>query len=244
MSESLNILIELDALLDTRLTTLHGISESCIDNNFYKRYVDRPNDYFPCLKNKEEFFEKYKNRDKNVLKNSFRTQLHEYLRDIIHEASFNKNLGVMDQTVSITINTYPYDLSDQEKVFLAHVINRLIRHAGDVRFCTMTLEELTPSFLRENFNLIFYYDFLDWLDIHSSNGNLNKKACPNVVVHIPLLLRNDVTDQDIREYFQKENPFELLIKATELFIKLAFLPISMLSVDLKEVGKLMKAIES
>ena len=183
------ILVNLDSLMDTRLGCVRCINPDWVDPLLESGYISR-------LHNTLSFFhkdiddvaveERWKTRDMDVLRNSFSTNI---LNLLIHQCTLN-NKGDPEhpeaQFISIVINTYPYQMSNDELTTLFIYLRSLfgITRLTQVHMPTV---EITPSYLNGNINRFIFHDLEEWNNDHILN--LPQCPIPTIIFNTPLCYR-------------------------------------------------------
>lgn len=238
-----SILVDIDALLDTRYGYLINRFPKIFDSfDFAINFINRLHDFID-LPDGTVLYEEYKNRTTDDLRSAVLTPLIYSLREFLDEYFKNATVGMFTKRAELVINIYPYQLSEEEQFELRKVIWINLGKIIDVTVTYKSLEELTPEYLKNNYSFLFYYDFMDWLDIHSLNGNLKTKACPGVRVHLPMRVR---TKENIFSIIQKNkgmNPFEVLQELSLPIINIVFLNSEWFDLDVKRISKLVKWVK-
>ena len=188
------ILIDIDALLDTRSGTLFSIDPAAaIATLKNKTYAGRIIDFFPLV-DMRVFSKKYANRDKSILKFSSITNTLGILHDFIQRV-MNKNLNSpVEMDIEIHLNIHPFVLSDYEKKLLTIALASKLPLKPIVKLVDYSLENLNPYFVKTNYNTLVLYDFFTWVELHSKNELIKKHPIPEVTIFAPAILKHIDTD--------------------------------------------------
>ena len=225
-----NILVPLDVILDTVIATVFRIDQNKAYELLKNGYHNRRSDFFSGI-DKKEFDALYASRDINTLLRSQLTNIFVVINDIIlsvaqksiHEPYVEKSI--------VTINTYPYKLtSEQKKLFVDAVFYKI------GRLCSVNLEyisdeELTPSFIKDRYNVFFMYKYDHWLELHTKE--FEKIRIPEVQLFAPAIsFTHDLTDELLRDLLNenKTHPFKQLKFALAPFVDLQLLDVNVFSV--------------
>jgi len=238
MSENVQVsavLIEMDCLMDTRMGTLvtHYSDEQVLDV-LKNGYHDREFDNFHGI-DYDEFHSLYRNRDKVVLKNSLRTNIMPVIDDFVRETIRN-NISTPHVFIpKVIVNIYPYDLTMDEQSLIRDVMVQATRNHADIEIVSLSYDQLTPSYLRQEVSLMVLYDYDQWLEAQTINGSFKKQACPEIGMFSPAIYKKpELTDNDKRIHAQfKMPPFEFLAKQIEPFVRAIFLPAHMFSIPVR-----------
>ena len=180
---------DLDSLLDTRLAVLYEMGEDVIKHVLDNGYTSRDIDHWDGIDN-NLFKAKYAARDKQILKNSAMTPMVTLLREfVIATVAKSVNSPFLFEP-KIIINTYPYHLSDDELDMFMSTFVALTKGMAAIELVFMSIEDVTPMYVKKNLSLVIMYDYLKWLETHSANGKLKKVTCPEVSMMSVALYEN------------------------------------------------------
>ena len=213
------IYLDLDAIVDTRLSTLKSLDSGLYDyylNEGKEEYRNRIIDEFKYIPNKVfKYF--YKNRTKEVLKNSKLTPLL-YVLNISIDDMLTKRV-MSEKTakkLTIDVNYYPYDLTEEEIEKLKGAVYTQVasKEFIIVNFISMSYEELT-SVAAEKYGVMGMYDAMDWLDMRGLFKDVDV-TLPSTHLILPYLLQKPIvfkSGENIEKYFKNiEELFTYYIK--------------------------------
>lgn len=228
------IYVDIDALLDTRIATLHLVHPSLVKEAFDNGYFTRKQDAFKSL-DKKSFKELYETRDSDILENAIYTKILLLIQDMV-DKSVEQALTTPHVTkVILYINTHPYKLSEQEEASIVEAMAHYTKGLADIHIFNMTEKELTPEFCLNNLSVLIKYDYAEWFDYHCKTEGVKKFPLTELTLIVPELFFNRLpTEQEIRENEKnKIDPF----RAVEIFfsplITIKTMPIEMFCLDLK-----------
>ena len=191
------VLIELDALLDTRLATLSILDpQAAIDCLKDERYFSRIIDDFSeiCGIDRERFKEAYARRDTQTLEASTMTEM----PFILAELTMKLELDVIDtpfaSEVVVEINCHPYALDDEEKAIIAKAVGLRCGDLTRVVCVDLPLEDLTPQHVVQRYSGLILYNYRDWMA--SQLENFKKHRMPRVSVLAPALCHGEIPAPD------------------------------------------------
>ena len=216
------ILVELDALLDTRLATIARIhSESAVqlltDDRYYERVID---DFEPMVGvTKEAFRLAYAERNVETLANSRLTNIPMILNDLIARMERESTTTPFVESLEVHVNVWPYEMSNEERDELAMAVMAFAGIQTLVHTVSFRPEVLTPVFVKSRYTGLILYNFREWMRHHLEA--FKKHVMPRVTVLAPALFydevpkREDIAGEDMREDL---NPFTLSeIAMVEMF---------------------------
>lgn len=126
-------------------------------------------------------------RDANLLPLCMLTYVPSTIHRLAMDYSTNGPRMGIEGEVLLTLNTYPYELVDEEREEFRTIFMQNYGCA-EVRFVSYPLEFLTYDVI-SSFDTVIMDDFNAWHDRHG-NG-LQGKGLPSVKVNAPLLLQRD-----------------------------------------------------
>jgi len=193
--ESSRVLIDIDALLDTRLGTIVSIANDRLEDIILSGYHTRKSDDFIGV-DKDAFKERYANRDKEVLLNSIVTPMARLLEEFS-----KKTLKLLLSTPfqyqpEIVLNIYPYILTNEEIKVLVGVIKSYTENLADISVVYKCYDEITPKYLKDDIAIYVTYNYNEWLETHSVNENFKKTICPEVGLIGPSIYFDEVVDDN------------------------------------------------
>lgn len=238
------IYVDLDSLLDTRLSTLFLIHDSLVglalNNNYLTRYEDSFKQLNPVL-TKEKFKEVYDTRDNEVIQNSSYTKVLSVIRDSVRKLVHQKLETPYTTDISLYINTFPFTLNQEEEQAVAKSLIHYTDGECQIEFINLSIEELTPKYCSDNFSLMIKYEYGDWLDFHSKNEAIRKIPLTTLTLIVPeIFFARMPNSQELNEIRNgKFDPFGNMEVIFAPIIGLKTMPASVFSIDLDTKWKFM-----
>jgi hypothetical protein len=220
------IYVDLDSLFDTRLTTLTLIDKDLSMEEIKGEFFIRTCDSFKHIPHKVfDYF--YKHRTVNTLKLSQLTKIVKLVMEFANNVSLNdKELGGEGDVV-LYVNTYPYDLNEQqEKIIKASLITYMPKITNVV---TRFDYNVSPEWLDRYVSMIVMYDGYKWLTKNVANGKLKKNPLLDILFIVPKIIFVD------GEHTEKD--FEYLEKTMIMTTRLKMLEILNFCIPIKTIGK-------
>lgn len=180
------VLIELDALLDTRLATIASMGDDMLESVLKSNYHQRLMDYFPGIDN-EMFLQRYANRDKAILENALITPMGQMLKEFTYSTLKQMINTPYHYQPKIMLNVHPYKLTEAEITVLIEMIINLTNGKADVQVVDVGYEDITPSYVKKHISIMAIYDCYSWLEIHSQNEKFKRVTCPEVTLLGPAI---------------------------------------------------------
>lgn len=171
MKETYKVLVDLDAILDTRLATLASIDMDIANEvGQSPAYLNRYCDYLSKVDKRiddKHFRDRYLKRNASILPFSLMT-------DVIHLLciGFKDMLpaiyrGISPKDTSLEVNTYPYKLDEKTKQLIEAAILYHIPYEIAVKMVYIDNYALTPQLLRSTYQEWYTYDIEPWIVIHT-----------------------------------------------------------------------------
>ena len=228
-----SIYVSLDSLLDTRFGTLIKMGEDRAAGLFDKGYRQRQIDDFSQLDetiDMDEFNKLYDNRDLSILELSKCSGIVPTLCHMVLELKEASSGVPFIDNVSVDVNTYPFNFSDEVERELVSVIRYMTGDVAKINMVNIPLIGLMPSYIDANYDAVIMYNFNEWLTKH---GNaLKTNPMPRVSFIVPALFREKVPTEDELDFgdLNTNDPFSATEMALAEFLMVRFVDVSKFSV--------------
>ena len=239
-----NILVNIDALLDTRLTTLEKFltNEQILELLSNTKYHERLEDKFPNV-DKLEFRKTYKARKEEVLENAVMTNMVFFIKELMVTISKERINEPFRGPPSVYVNFHPYNLSEEAQKIFCEVLATRIALSDDLdifdfRFgvenVNLTDEEISPSFiLDKQISYLIHYEGLEWMEANTKEFEKDKQLrLRDLTLFSPALYIDfSPDDKEIQELFkEKRNPLAELEFLARAIVNLSFIDVNHFSV--------------
>lgn len=201
------VLVELDALLDTRLALVSVIDQAAAvrlvtSDDYYKRQSDD----LSVLSNipHDQYQTAWAQRTADILPHSIKTHIPILLNELINRLEVQEENTPDAEIPELEINVWPYvDLTEQEReqIGLAVLVHAGIQTVPSV--VCIDPKHLTPQLLKRRYSGLILYNFRDWLIHHIEH--FSRCICPDLTILAPALFNGEVveakdviTDPDFR----------------------------------------------
>ncbi len=218
-------LIELDCLLDTRLSTIDLIDSTKTKDVIKQGYTRRDRDIFEGI-DKDVFDTKYNNRNLVTLHNSIATPMVKILNEFASKTLKIMMTSPFQYHPKIILNTYPYILDDSANNTFKDMLRFITDDLADIEIAHYSYEDITPKFMKDNVSIAAMYHYYKWLEVHSNNDNFKKVTCPEVSILTPMLYFNDTTNSTGLD------PFDSMVSLIEPLVGLKMFPAYYFSANL------------
>lgn len=251
-----NVLIDVDAIFDTRLGVISLFDEELaveiMNNGWRERYADDITIFTDAI-SKDAYQRMYQNRNKEVLKRSRLTSFIFELGDTINhlEEMIKTDYGIIKES-TIYLNLFPYiDLTDEEQFEFVVGLKHYLQTDLDIQVVFYEPMKLNMPFLRDEEILTYItYDYGLWMrSIFSEElGKDYVIPYPSLQVLIPEVLPDkdtlDTFTSDEKQLMGKQSVFDIMKLYWAPIMGLVYYPIQLMSIiDLTLVDKLMEAKE-
>lgn len=206
--------IDLDSILDTRISTLAKL-DTVVAGALLKSeaYWLRETDNWELLTqgriSQEQFDNEYGKRDKELLKTSYITGIFAPLTKLIADNELAIAEGGMNKPISFEINIWPYKLEPEEMDVFIDLFRYRLGVDVTVTLCSVSLDMLTPTYLTDHYAGAFLYPFHQWIKLHLAE--LIKANHPDFTLVAPKLFEQDVSRLTIDEKRDEITTFRLFL---------------------------------
>jgi hypothetical protein len=193
----IRFLIELDAILDTRLGVMDNLDPEAavrlIGNPaYYTRMIDHMEPL--CGISEEAYQAAWKARSVNDLSHASVTPIVELIHCEVLALEAKQGLDPTLEGVELVINLYPYLVSADEEKAIGKAILSMIGSKSPVRFVRLSPKELSPEIVRRDYSGLFLYNHHDWLLTHGDE--LTRRGVPRVTLVAPKLCYGRVPSEE------------------------------------------------
>lgn len=210
LNEKLRLMVWLDDLLDTRLSTMLWYDFHKTIEAIPRGYDRRTSDLFISDNlgiTKEKWEQLYARRDENILVRSARTGVVDFIRELLAEEINNYHENFSTCPGEITINTWPYTLPKEAKEGWVEVMKEMIHPLIKVNVVKRKYTDCNPTYIVENFNYVIHYDWDVWLrSLYEANV-----MTPMLLVTVigPRIFKDEPTEEERKDFGDELNKFDL-----------------------------------
>lgn len=224
------ILIDLDALVDTRLPVLSSLSPEGAATIMKNGYWDRQRDDFDEMSggliDLAAYKAAYAARDKETLKGAILTTLLHLVGPMTQELQRRQASKIEIGEIHLLVNIWPYKLEDYEVEEYLNVIRHYVALSCKVNAVNASIEDLTPQALDKLADIYMTYNYDEWMTTHGEE--LRTNPLPMMTILTPAIMHNpeklskeELTDMKTGMEF---NPFKLHQDVMSEFIGIEFHP--------------------
>lgn len=224
-----HLLVDLDALLDTRLGCLIQHRPEAAAEMDVTAYRARLTDELWTLcegVTEEEYKQWWAERDIETLQHSFATSIMMRLKAMTYNLIAVQAKQQFMTDLKVTVNTYPYRLDEDVKEAYRQAVVDVVAKGFRVEVVYLTPETLTPTHLAGTYHYYAIYDLDKWLTVH--HEALAEHPMPSFSMNAPSLFFNRLPDETDIKDLGLDNPVEAFAK-WELYmsahVMLGFLPV-------------------
>lgn len=198
-------LIELDALLDTRIATVHALNEDApfilIQEGYRTRLSDRMDILSKGIITQEAYRERYANRDMAVLEFARPTDFLFELKSIAVKADLLSESNAMVDRFKILLNIYPYKVPEDTYDTLIDTILYYMDTPCTVEIVNLSPKQCGPAYLKANVGAFFLYNFNEW--VAANTDTIATVLNPSIEIMAPAIMR-DEHGEDFPEHIIEE----------------------------------------
>lgn len=232
--EHSSILIDIDSLFDLRLSRINKVDSDSIERILKGGYHTRLRDDFDI--DMKKYGELDNDNNKDILTEAIVTPMLILLEEFAIETISNSINTPHKKVPEIILNVYPFKLTDKESSNLINPLIKITNELASISIVSMTIEEITPTYLKKNISIFITYNYYQWLEQHSVNSNIKKVTCPSVTMLGPSIFFREKNKE-----FEKVDigkVFKTMMEMTKPVINLVLLPIENFSSIIgKELNK-------
>lgn len=233
----LRLMIELDMLLDTRIAAVSQLNQQAAIDLLTPAYRQRISDdlgELTPLITTEEFKKKYALRNKETLMWARPTPMLYFFCLTVNQnvelSQSNENI----EEIEIDINTYPYDLNDEEKDEICACLLTYINYPVVVRTIFMPPYALTINEIKlRQWTSLYMYNFRDWAESIIPNMTEATPKIPSVFIVAPELLKTQkelpAVDDMKMPNGQQVSPHQAVRILLSPFISIRYAPVEHVS---------------
>ena len=201
--QSQNVLIDLDALLDTRIGLLRTRFPSQVPTVDMAAYVDRHKNNLPELfgVNKNEWDAAWASRDVAVVKASHATVMAKTLGRLLAPHKVRGDVSPIHDRLHLFINHWPYKLSEELLEEFTVAITELTIEGTLVTMVSYAPGDLTPKLVGDNYNAMILYDGIAWMD--AQKDALASHRIPRVTLYTQGVIIDD--DPELLAHIERES---------------------------------------
>jgi len=226
--------VELDCLLDTRLSLIAEYGEKAVEIALQKGYLTRLTDSFEGI-DPEDYKRVYEQRNKSLLKNAIVTPIINMVRSFVIETIKTSTNSPFNLRPNVVVNAYPYVLNSEEEEVLLSIIGIALDGACDIRLIYKPMEDILPSMVKTAYSVMIMYRYDLWAEYHAQKKHFEKVICPDVTVIGPQLYFNGLPKiEDLSKIDNNKNPFQYLEECFKPIINLITYPASFFSVNIND----------
>lgn len=229
------ILVMLDALLDTRLGTLHQLNRNAAVQMLHEAgYFQRANDNLaqinPDIDN-DAFEAAYAARSADVLMDSMLTPMVMSVSHVAFELEEQRINTPFVETVEVRVNLWPYVLSVEECDELAAAMTAYLPYDVRVTTCFIPVKDMTVEALKREYSGVVLYDLAEWFKMHGRE--FETVSMPAVTMWAPKLHANGgqaFKVGDLGEEFDHLEPYSAIERFISPLVALELLDVEYFSI--------------
>ena len=192
------ILVELDALLDTRLGTAnyldHSLPKKLCDAGYLKRQTDNFAHELGVDLDQAKFDQTYRQRGEQVLRHSYMTNLMPAFSHITEDLARQAIHTPFQQDIRVEVNLHPFSMTEAVAKEVCASVGYMLSIETEVEHTFLSHQELTPQFIDKHYAALFIYDFNNWINHHSEA--LKENPLTRVTFVCPALYSGQIPNEE------------------------------------------------
>jgi hypothetical protein len=216
-----SILVDIDALFDTRFSTLYMFNKEAAHDQA-RSYMTRTYDGMSFLDGLK-FWDMYQKRDKRNLKLASLTQvLNLAVSQLTRKGEFLDRVET-GYVPSLTINYYPYDLSPEEVDRFLVLFSYVTEGRVKLEMVNWSPDEVVPSLVKSRFGMFITYEWWEILGRWTEKGLFKHAGVQQVVLLAPKVWQNKDAPPP------SDEEVELFLDTVKFSIHLDLIPVDIFS---------------
>lgn len=205
------IVIDLDAIFDTRIGTIAGINPVvAIEIVASERYRNRETADWGAITegaiSRAEFEAAYALRNKETLQRSVMTAMPKIIGDFTKSLQWKGIVQIDVDKVSIKVNLWPYKFNSDERSVLRDCMAQYTSATATIEFIHVSMADMTPHRLDHLGDIWITYDYNEWMTHHTENlvkyrAPLMTVLCPKVLYNPEAFNEGDLVDKELSGVF-------------------------------------------
>lgn len=200
------IYIDLDCLLDTRMSVFRaaGVTGAELFGGewYWTRFDNDPSGITQGRVTHDDFKKLWDARDNDVLEDTMPTLFCFELKGLVDEMMLAVSRLTNGQRIGVTVNVYPYIVSDLEAQILKRSIQRYTGMSALITIESIPYERMSLDTCRNRWSYMVVYNFEEWilpwisqLGVHPNDGFI--VAAPRIAFNkpfVPVMHENEPVD--------------------------------------------------
>lgn len=234
-STAVRVLIDLDAILDTRLGAVSRLSPEAAVRIVQDRWIIRENDTWQKT-SKEFTFEQYREiyfrREKETLMASGPTDITRLLFGIVQDYQSGNQSPDLHKDFELIVNLDRYPLTADETDELEAILLETMPYVDKIQFIRQCIKRMTPAIIR-GLGATYYicYDVFTW--IRANNDEIVGQSHLWLTVLAPAVAEHTADDfedaEELKEMSKGFNPFLAFEFAMSINLNLRFCEVAFFS---------------
>ncbi len=184
------ILVDIDAIFDTRAGTIAKISKDKMTAALRGDYFSRKSDHFSDV-DSQEFFKLYRERDIVTLSLSMITHVVTLLKDFVARVNITSESAPIKKVPKIDINIHPYKIPESVISMIIKALKVTIDDNVDVDWVDYPPEDLHYDLLKHTYDHAIMYSVGPLIEAQAEDWEKRNKGIPELTVFTPLLCHSE-----------------------------------------------------
>lgn len=181
-----SMLVEIDAIYDTRAGTLARINKDLYLSTLARGYFTRTSDHFEDI-DSEVFHKLYRERDAVTLSLSMTTQIVLLIKDFVARVNVTSLTAPIKKVPRIDINIHPYKIPDKTADLIAKALKSVINDRVEVGWVNYAPKDLHYDLLKHTYDHAIMYNVGTLIEAQASDWEKRNKGIPDLTVFTPVL---------------------------------------------------------
>jgi hypothetical protein len=176
---------------------------------------------FPGIISDADFRQGYAERDVSTLKHAVPTRWLFDLGGLMSSLYEQSLVRPYFSEYVLTVNLFPYLLSEAEQVAIRRCVQYWTGPQTKVRLASLSPEDMTPQYVKNNFVCLVDYDPYTWLNVQAKAFEVMR--CPDVTFIAPAIYHQAPPSEEKLSTLDPKvgTPFQSMLFLTKPFVELA-----------------------
>lgn len=180
------MLVELDAILDTRLGTIAKFGREAYVQALAGGYYFRNSDHFEGI-DPVKFRQLYRERDAVTLSLSMISHVITLIKDFVARVNVVSVSAPVKKVPRVDINMYPYNPPKRVQAMMEKAIRALVKDRFDMSFVRYSPSDLHYDLVKFTYDHLVMYHLGPWLEANAEDWKRRDRGLPDVTVFFPAL---------------------------------------------------------
>lgn len=161
----------------------------------------------------------------HILKMAMPTKLGFFISELINYYLSKIGSTPWLSDLGVELNTHPYEVDTVQLALIKRIYNDHICKTIPLKFVNLSVQDMSPALISDNYVALFMYNPTTWLDTHVNE--IKKRVLQDVGLFTPELWHGDIPTQELLAKAQTDglaDPATFTAKLMDTFLSFRYLP--------------------